>query len=86
MVGKVVLGQRIGHFGQEVRAMAVHMHNVLANSTWPSKVKGFWDWWHGLCVEHEVDVLMGDFNMSFFRVIPELRRRGARVDLAAWYP
>ena len=29
---------------------------------------------------------MGDFNMSFFRVIPELRSRGATIDLAAWYP
>ena len=37
-------------------------------------------------MEHEVDVLMGDFNMSFFRVIPELRSRGATIDLAAWYP
>ena len=41
MVGKVVLGQRIGHFGQEIRIMAVHMHYVLANSTWPSKLNGF---------------------------------------------
>ena len=37
-------------------------------------------------MEHEVDVLMGDFNMSLFKVIPELRSRGATIDLAAWYP
>ena len=86
MVGKVVLDQGIGHFGQEIRIMAVHMHTVLANSTWPAMLKGFWDWCHGFCVEHEVDVLMGDFSMSFFRVIPELRSRGATIDLAAWYP
>ena len=29
---------------------------------------------------------MGDFNMSLFKVIPELRSRGVTVDLAAWYP
>ena len=29
---------------------------------------------------------MGDFNMSLFRVIPELRSRGAVIDLGAWYP
>ena len=29
---------------------------------------------------------MGDFNMSLFRVIPELRSRGAVLDLGAWYP
>jgi hypothetical protein len=34
MVGKVVLGQSIGQFGQEIRIMAVHMHNVLANNQW----------------------------------------------------
>ena len=34
----------------------------------------------------EVQVLMGDFNMSLFRVIPELRSRGAVIDLGAWYP
>ena len=75
-----MLGQRIGHFGQEIRSMAVHMHNVLANSTWPAKLNGFWDWCHGVCVEHEVGALMGDFNMSFFRVIPELRSRGATIE------
>ena len=35
---------------------------------------------------YEVEVLMGDFNMSLFRVILELRSRGAVVDLGAWYP
>ena len=29
---------------------------------------------------------VGDFNMSLFRVIPELRSRGAIIDSAAWYP
>ena len=37
-------------------------------------------------MEHEVDVLMGDVNLSFFTVIPELRSRGATIDLAAGYP
>ena len=86
MVGKVILDQSIGHFGQEIRSMVVHMQNVLANDKWPSKLKGFWDWCHRICVEHQVDVLMGDFNMSFFRVTPEPRSRGATIDLAAWYP
>jgi hypothetical protein len=86
MVGKVILDQSIGHFGEEIRVMVVHMHNVLANDKWPSKLKGFGDWCHGICVEHQVDVLMGDFDMSFFRVIPELRSRGATIDLAACYP
>jgi hypothetical protein len=34
----------------------------------------------------DVKVLMGDFNMALFLVIPELRSRGVTIDLAAWYP
>jgi hypothetical protein len=30
--------------------------------------------------------MMGDFNMSFFKVIDQLRSRGLEIDLAAWYP
>jgi hypothetical protein len=29
---------------------------------------------------------LGDFNMSFFKVIDQLRSRGLEIDLAAWYP
>ena len=29
---------------------------------------------------------MCDFNMSLFRVVPELRKRGVTIDLGAWYP
>ena len=87
MVCKGVLDQSIGHFGQEIRIMAVHMHNILANNHFGvTKLKAFWDWCPEVCVEHGVDVLMGDFNMSLFRVIPEFRSRGATIDLAAWYP
>ena len=86
LVCKVCLDKGVGHFGKEIVVMVVHMHNVLANNQWPSKLGPFWDWIYGLCVRHEVTVLMGDFNMSFFRVIPELRSRGAEIDLAAWYP
>ena len=36
--------------------------------------------------DFRVQVLMGDFNMSLFRVVPELRERGVMIDLGAWYP
>ena len=35
---------------------------------------------------YRVKVIMGDFIMPLFWVIPELRSRGATVDLGAWYP
>ena len=86
MVGKVKLDKSVGHFGKEICIMAVHMHNKLANNIWPDKLTEFWAWCHKLCVKHSVDVLMGDFSMALFRVIPELRSRGSTIDLAAWYP
>ena len=86
MVCRVVFDKSIGHFGNEIVLMVVHMHNVLANNMWPRRLHGFWTWCWDVCRRFDVDVLMGDFNMSFFRVIPELRGRGARIDLAAWYP
>ena len=50
------------------------------------KLARYWDWIWDKIQRFEVQVLMGDFNMSFFRVIPELRSRGAVVDMGAWYP
>ena len=35
---------------------------------------------------HEVQVLMGDFNMSLFRVVPELRSHGIQATLISWFP
>ena len=62
------------------------MHNVLANNKWPKKLIAFWDWFSEKTQRFNVEVLMGDFNMSLFKVIPELRNRGATIDLGAWYP
>ncbi len=86
MVCKVTLEKSIGHLGTEIVIMVVHMHGVFANNAWQSKLPLFWNWCWDLIVRFDVDVLTGDFNMSFFRVIPELRSRGAVIDLAAWYP
>ncbi len=66
--------------------MVIHVHNLLANNKWPKKLEAFWVWLVEKIKEHDVRVLMGDFNMSLFRVIPELRSRGTTVDLGAWYP
>ena len=63
------------------------MHNELANQILGVKrLDAFWDWLSAKIKKFNVQVLMGDFNMSLFRVIPELRSRGAVIDLGAWYP
>ena len=62
------------------------MHDEVANGRWPRKLKHFWKWLSKKICDFKVQVLMGDFNMSLFRVVPELRKRGVTIDLGAWYP
>ena len=85
MIAKVTLPQNVGFLGKEHHVMVVHMHNDLANLVLgTNKLKAFWDWFWEKIERFKVQVLMGDFNMPLFRVIPELRSRGATIDLAAW--
>ena len=77
----------VGFLGKEHHAMVVHMHNELANLVLGrGKLKDFWNWLKEKTVRFNAQVLMGDFNMSLFRVIPELRSRGAVIEVGAWYP
>ena len=66
--------------------MVVRLHNEVANGRWPRKLVYFWEWLSKKICEFKVQVLMGDFNMSLFRVVPELREKGVMIDLGAWYP
>ena len=87
MIAKVTLPSSVGFIGKEHNVMVVHMHNELANLVHgPKKLEEFWEWLSEKIQRYNVQVLMGDFNMSLFRVIPELRSRGAVIDLGAWYP
>ena len=76
----------VGFLGKTHVVMVVHMHNFLANNKWPMKLQEFWGWLALKVTRHGVRVLMGDFNLSLFRVIPELRSRGVNIDLGAWFP
>ena len=63
------------------------MHNELANLVLKQhRLDKFWNWLSKKIETFNVQVLMGDFNMSLFMVIPELRSRGVKIDLGAWYP
>ena len=86
MVAKVDTNTNVGFMGKTHNVMAIHVHNHLANNKWPSKLAMFWQWLLRNCVKYDVKVLMGDFNMSLFLVIPELRGRGVEVELGAWFP
>jgi len=87
MIAKVTLPSSVGFIGKEHNVMVVHMHNDLANLVHGvKKLEECWCWLSEKIQEFKVQVLMGDFNMSLFMVIPELRSRGTVIDLGAWYP
>ena len=85
MIAKVTLPSSVGFIGKEHNVMVVHMHNELANLVHgPKKLEEFWEWLLAKITKYDVEVLMVDFNMSLFRVIPELRSRGVQMDFGAW--
>ena len=86
LIAKVHLNNGVASMGSEQVVMVVHMHHVLANGKWPSKLDPWWEWVHDQLLEFKVDVLMGDFNMSLFELVPKLRSRGVEVAVAGWYP
>ena len=86
IIAKVTLPNNVGFLGKDHVVMVVHLHHVFANSKWPGQTEVFWDRMLQSIHRFNVQVLMGDFNMSLFKVIPELRSRGLQIDLGAWYP
>ncbi len=86
-IARVTLGKGVGFIGKSHVVMMVHLHHYLANLGLGSgKLAMWWDSLAGLLRQYDVKVLMGDFNMAFFQVIPQLRSRGVEINLAAWYP
>ena len=88
LIARVDLKNNVGFMGTKQTIMCMHLHYHVANN-----VKGFrrqlvatWPRMASLINKYGVDVLMGDFNMSLFKVAPELRSCGVQVDLMAWYP
>ena len=68
--------QSVANLGNEIVIMGVHMHHRLAKSEFGStKIVEWWDRISALIKQHSVHVVMGDFNMSLFQVVPELRSR-----------
>ena len=87
MVCKFTWKQNIGHLGKDVTVMGVHGHyrtmNMLFNKTVNDEL---WKKIKDLIVEHNVNLLVGDWNMSLPQVVPRLTALGLHVDLCSWYP
>ena len=84
IIGDIHTDTNIGHIGKHHKVLVMQLHRVAAWKQWPEELDGFWDW---LALELKtVTVLMGDFGMALFRVVPALRSRGVMIDMAAWFP
>ena len=88
LVAKVAMSQNVGFIGTELRVAVCHLHFQVANKNkgFKQKHKDFWPWLADMMRYHRVHVLMGDFNMSLFRVVPELRCYGFQPTLVSWFP
>ena len=86
LFGKVGFKQNIGHLGKEIVVGAVHGHSKTMNYRWPTVLEEFWNRLAGYITSYGVQILTGDFNMSFTEVIPQLRSRGITIDCISWYP
>ena len=49
-------------------------------------VKAFYDRLAQYVIRFGARLMVGDWNMQLFAVIPEMRARGFEISLAAWYP
>ena len=88
LVAKITMKGNIGYIGRELRVAVCHLHFLVANKNkgFRPQHDAFWLWLADELKQHSVHVLMGDFNMSLFRVVPELRSRGVDAKLVSWFP
>ena len=87
MICRIRFDEDVGRIGgKEHVVMNVHLHFKTANHDFEGKLEERLNSIRQLIVRHNVNVLMGDFNMACAAIIPELRKRGLVVDLGAWFP
>ena len=84
MLCRIYTDDSVGQLGSSHTCRIIHLHRHLANGYWPNRLVQFFNW---LAVAaNDTDVLMGDFNMALFLVVPQLRQRQVIIDLTAWFP
>ena len=88
LITKITLKHNVGWLGNELRVAVCHLHFAVANKNkgFRKNNDSFWPWLAKELRKHAVHVLMGDFNMSLFKVVPELRSRGVHANLCSWFP
>ena len=88
LVARVTLKSNVGGLGKELRVAVCHLHFQVANNNkgFKKQHNSFWPILAQQMTFYDVHVLMGDFNMSLFRVVPELRCYGFQPTLVSWFP
>ena len=88
LVARITLKSNVGGVGKELRVAACHLHFQVANNNkgFKKQHNSFWPELAQQMKYYDVHVLMGDFNMSLFRVVPELRSHGVQATLISWFP
>ena len=78
----------VPHIGTKIRVLVVHLHTHVANKNggFAKEHDDIHVWLSELILRFGVDILMGDFNMWLWKVIPELRRKKVVINLLAWFP
>jgi len=75
-------------FGSKVRILNVHLHPHVANNNKGFRLRqqAISSWLPKLIKDFDVDILMGDFNMWLWKLIPQLRDKDVVINLLAWFP
>ena len=82
----ITFKQNIGHLGNQIVVCGVHGNQNTMKMHPKEPWNTFFDLLAQRIVDHKIQFLAGDFNMSVTQVPVQLRSRGFRVDCVAWYP
>ena len=89
LIAEVSTSKNVGFLGNTHTVMVVHLHFTVAKgaSGKKSNKQEFINLFRRKILEHNVKVVMGDFNMAFWEVTGWVRRSTPpmTIDLAAWY-
>ena len=79
--------QNVGHLGNNIVVCGAHGHRKTMKMECSAEAtRTWWDKLYEMLVTYKVSFLAGDFNMSLTQVVPQLTKRGLRIDTCSWYP
>ena len=88
LICRVTLDYPVIGLGDVFNIMCIHVHNSLGapapHGPSQKKLNNVYTWFADMLVEHDVQVVCGDFNMLMLPMFAHCRSRGMDVDLAAW--